>query len=280
MKTFTDTLYKEMLETLKEAFLDSSSLLCKAERSYRIAETLILKLRDFIAEYAFQDKQEEIHFFKKVKPQFQKEVIYWSEIIQIEVNRPLPGSVEDKRYPKILLQGIEQYLTRNRWLYTYYRLGSTHEDELLFLREKAYGPFLPDGNIDADPIFSTTASSTLARILAMEEIAQWLNSQKADKGRLQPEEDGRKLTWTGSKAQLIELVYALESYGIFNNGKTNVKEVMEYFQLCFNVDKVSNYYGYFQTMRIRKKDRTPFLNGLVEHTIRRMDESDEFPRFS
>jgi RteC protein. len=67
---------------------------------------------------------------------------------------------------------------------------------------------------------------------------------------------------------------------VYSTRETNVKEVMSYFQSCFKVDKVANYYGYFQGMRIRKKDRTPFLNGLIEHTIRRMDESDEFPRFS
>ncbi|TYR37418.1 hypothetical protein FXV77_05285 [Sphingobacterium phlebotomi] len=280
MKKFTETLYREMTEAMRQASMDSDSLLSKAEKSYRIAESSILRLRDFVSDYTFEDKPEEIHFFKSVKPRFHKELIYWAEILHIEANRPIPKSREHKRYNNRLLEGIDQFLKRNRYLQTYYKLYRTDEDELLFLRDTDYGPFLPDGHIDADRIFSTTASSALARILAMQEVAQWLISEQSNSGQQPKHSQARKLTWTGSKAQLIELVYALESYGIFNNGKTNVKEIMEYFQQCFNVDKVSNYYGYFQNMRIRKKDRTPFLNGLVEHTIRRMDESDEFPRFS
>lgn len=279
MKRFTEALYGQMMEALKQNSVESDSLLAKAERNYKVVHTTLTELQQFISDYSFEDKQEEIQFFKNVKPQFHKELFYWAEIAQIEANKPISGSKEHKHYTSMLLDAINHYLRRNRWLQTYYKLGNISQDETLFIREADYGPFLPDGHIDADNIFSTTASSTLARILAQEEVAQWLNSSKSDdeqeKGDQRP-----KLTWTGSKAQLIELVYALESYGIFNNGKTNVKEIMKYFQYCFNVDKVSNYYGYFQTMRIRKKDRTPFLNALVEHTIRRMDESDEFPRFS
>lgn len=34
-------------------------------------------------------------------------------------------------------------------------------------------------------------------------------------------------------------------------------------------------YGYFQSLRIRKKDRSPLLKSIIDYIERRMDDSDE-----
>jgi len=278
---FTEHLYTEMQESLQQEAMDSPSTLQRADRSLKITEASLSKLRDFTGTYTFRDEAEEITFFKDIKPRFHKELFYWTELKHIELNKPIADHKEAKRYILRILASIDLFLQRNHRLYTYYKLGHSLEDGQLFLRNRKNPSLLPDEATELDRNFSTVASTILARIMAMEEVVEWLNIQRIAAESPDSHTEGQpKLNWTGSKAQLIEIVYALESYGVFNNGKTNVKEVMEYFQYCFNVPKVANYYGYFQGMRIRKKDRTPFLNGLIDHTLRRMDESDEFPRFS
>jgi len=39
-----------------------------------------------------------------------------------------------------------------------------------------------------------------------------------------------RLNWTGSKVALIELLYALHSEGVFNNGAADLKDLVEYFE--------------------------------------------------
>ncbi len=280
MKIFTDTLNQKMHEAFQALKMDAGSFLHRAERSFQIAESHLLQLREFIAGYTFTDEEEEILFFKHIKPSFHKELLYWGEIIRIEAGWPSGSPGDIKRYQKQMLREINGFFARHQFLYEYYKLERSHMDNMLYLREANYTPLFPIDSSDLDRTFSTLPGNIRAAIMALEEVAVWLLNKREKQDSNLSAQESQALVWTGSKAQLIELVYALQSYGVFNHGKTNVKEVMAYMQHCFKVDKVANYYGYFQGMRIRKKDRTPFLNGLIEQTLRRMDESDEFPRFS
>lgn len=275
------SLYERMQQALRQATAGPETTLEKAGRCIGIATTHLTELKDYISAGDFGTIEDEIEFFKEVKPSFHKELIFWSELIYIESHKPLGDGRSLKRYGEQKLKEIEAEYGRYRWLDTYRRKGSTYADTELFLRQASGHPLMDEDSSDLDGRFTTVASHKLSRLLALTELTSWIQVNYVLASKIPEKEDQKAgLVWTGSKAQLIELVYALESYGVFNNGKTNVKEVMEYFQYCFGVDKVANYYGYFQGMRIRKKDRTPFLNGLVEQTIRRMDESDEFPRFA
>jgi hypothetical protein len=73
-------------------------------------------------------------------------------------------------------------------------------------------------------------------------------------------------------------LYALQSAGSFNNGTVDLKELANHFQSYFNVD-LGNYYRTFQDMRIRKINRTTFLDLLKGRLIQRMDETDENPKY-
>ena len=109
-------------------------------------------------------------------------------------------------------------------------------------------------------------------------IQNTIANLKSPKYKSNPEHSER-LKWTGSKAQLIELIYALASSGVINNGKPNVKQLFLIISEFFHIE-ITHYYPYFQRMRIKKKDRAQFMTYLTDCLIKRMDESDEFPRFS
>lgn len=82
-----------------------------------------------------------------------------------------------------------------------------------------------------------------------------------------------KHQWTDSKSALIELDYALHSRGAVNHGKSDVKMIISNMESLFNVE-VGNFYRTFQSVRIRKKNRTIFLDRLKESLEKRMDETD------
>ena len=80
--------------------------------------------------------------------------------------------------------------------------------------------------------------------------------------------------WTGSKVALVELIYALHAESVFNNGASDLKEITAFFEKALDVD-LGQFHRVFLEMRMRKSDRTKFLNSLKDTLVRRMDEVDE-----
>jgi hypothetical protein len=83
-----------------------------------------------------------------------------------------------------------------------------------------------------------------------------------------------KLTWTSSKVALTELLYALHSEGVFNNGATDLKDIAEYFEHIFEIN-LGQYRRTFLEVRVRKGERTKFINSLKERLVKRMDDTDD-----
>ena len=69
MEKYTTGLLANMHLELQKAALEAENNLQLAERSFRIVESHIEKLKEYILSYQFKDKEEEIRFFKEIKPQ-------------------------------------------------------------------------------------------------------------------------------------------------------------------------------------------------------------------
>ncbi len=83
-----------------------------------------------------------------------------------------------------------------------------------------------------------------------------------------------KLFWTGSKTDLVELLYALHASEFINGGTVDIKEMASHFEHFYNVD-LGNYYHTFIEIRSRKTSRTRFLDRLIELLQQRMEALDE-----
>jgi len=77
-----------------------------------------------------------------------------------------------------------------------------------------------------------------------------------------------RMTWTGTKVDLVELIYAWETAGCFNNGNASIKDIVAYIEIVFNID-LNGYYRMFIDMR-RRADRTSFLDKLIKFLNDRM----------
>lgn len=81
-------------------------------------------------------------------------------------------------------------------------------------------------------------------------------------------------TWTSSKTSLIELIYALYSQGVFDNGNKDIKQIAEYFEKVFNIN-LGDFYHTYMELKSRKINRTKFIDTLRESLMRKMEEQDE-----
>jgi hypothetical protein len=81
------------------------------------------------------------------------------------------------------------------------------------------------------------------------------------------------LTWTATKTDLIELVYALKYSGAINGGAAQVKEITKSLETFFDID-LGNFYKTYSEIKSRTKDRSKFLNKLSENLVSRLEQDD------
>lgn len=279
MPPFLNKLHETLSAQLEQIEQEEESVLYKAEKSIHVTKAAMEKLREHISRFSFESSVEEIYFFKEIKPRFYSKLIYYLKVFNIETRRPNGGQKAEEKFLRKEMQRLTHFFDNNLEFYQYYRTGANYLDEKYFLRgsQDLYLTLDPH-YFNTDPTFSTSHDYKVAKLIANELLRIYLN-KALEQTEEQSEVSNRftakpVLTWTGSKTALIELLYALQSTGVFNNASADVKQIATYFQETFNVE-LGNYYRTFQEIRIRKGSRTNFLQQLTDRLLQRMDETDE-----
>ena len=88
------------------------------------------------------------------------------------------------------------------------------------------------------------------------------------------------MRWTGSMAELVELIYGLDAMKLVNEGETGIKELLEGFCKVFGMEiKESQCYNTYADIKRRKNEsRTYFFDKAAEKLNRRMQEDEERER--
>lgn len=237
-------------------------------------------MRTYIVNHPFSNKEEEIYFFKHIKPEVLSRLLYFTEIYNTEMRKP-HGSIEVlKKYYNDRLDELTSYFESNLDFYQYYHSKATHLDSHYFVRGHIDFKLCPNCvPYDRDPEFSTCYDHKAAQILANDMLCIYLNKKLhgvdkqviiAKSRSFLPEHPFR---WTATKIAAVELGYAIYAAGILNNGQADIKEIMTFMEASFQID-LGDYYRTYITMKDRKKDRTSFLNSLIKSLLKKMDEDD------
>ncbi|MBP2283067.1 hypothetical protein H4V97_001385 [Flavobacterium sp. CG_23.5] len=230
--------------------------------------------------YKLLNKKEEIEFFRNIKPKFASKLIYYNEIYTIETNKPLGSQKTIRKYYKAELLKLKVFFDENQEFYRYYRTNNQCLDATYFIRGKYDVKLTLDSfYFQADPRFSTSHDYKLAKIMANDLLKSYFESElekleNKKKSSTAPPSLHKSQKWTGSKVELIELIYALHTEGAINNGTSGLKEIASFFEYTFSID-LGQFNRVFLEIRNRKSDRTKFLNTLKNKLIIRMDDADE-----
>lgn len=252
----------------------------KCENAIGIILKSIDVIKKFISKSNFQTDYEEIIFFKEIKPQFTSKLIFYNMIYKIEMKKPNGGNRILKKYYLNELLKLKAFFDNELEFYQYYRSGSTYLDYKYFQRGKFDIKLALDSYyFEADTTFSTSHDFKVAKILANDLIQLYLENQlimieNKDNNEKSQRKPNIKMIWTGSKVALIELMYALHTEGVFNNGAADLKDIADYFEHTFDID-LGQYRRTFHEIRARKVDRTKFIMTLNETLVKRMDNADE-----
>ena len=244
-------------------------------------EERINELKIFIRNYSFKNEQEEILFFKELKPSVCCLLLYYIRLYHIEERRLGKTDFAQSVYLSKELKQVEKNNEQIGNFYQYYKSGNTNFDYLYFCRG-SYNILLDTScnSFEKERFFSTNHDYDVANIMANDLLKNYLIAE-ADKLNSQLYYQAidvmynHKMQWTDSKTSLVELIYALYSSGCINNGNISLKKMAQFTEAMFQIE-IGDPYRTFLEIRGRKKSRTAFLDEMKNKLIETMDKLDNF----
>ncbi len=266
------------LEALTFEFIEKTIL---AEKSVGLCQLAFLELKKYVLQNGFNSIEEEINFFRAVKPQVFSKLIFYNELFRIETCKPLTSKKLLIKMFNNEIRKIHEFFKRNKEFYQYYTTNQTCLDEAYFTRSNG-SVLIGSENFHylTDPQFATPKDEIVSYIIAYEQLGRYLDDEisvlKNGHGFWQTFQNKKlssKMNWTAPKVALIELVYALHCCSCINNGKVHINELIRFFELMFDI-KLDKSYRTYIDIKDRKRERTKFLVELQKALINRLDDFD------
>jgi len=267
-------LYEEMFQQEESIFSGAKDVVEAHLKAVQLISDFIGKLNSLLRERSFEDEAEEIHFFKEIRPAFDGRLLFHLHLLNHH-DRNLAGA-DRLSFCRQQLKDLRDYEERNRSFIHYLLSPQGHLDSYYFLRTDTVDPaFLEDFGYVYDPHLYARMSARQAKLKVGKLLAEiYLEClMDAEGNAVQAPGNTERLVWEGNKVWLAELIYAFYATGVF--GKVDLQRVVRFVSGAFGV-RFANAYKIFEEIRMRKKNRTSFLDFMRLNLIRRMDLDDEF----
>ncbi|WP_286856737.1 MULTISPECIES: RteC domain-containing protein [Sphingobacterium] len=268
-KSIYDTIVKRIEIQECKITLTKEKVINEAYQMATFLQEILNETKAIVSNKGFIDKEQEINFFKYVKPQLLGKLIYYNKIYRIETSCPAKAGELYKIYFEKELEKLnnefqEHFVDSD--FYRYIKSGRKDLDEKYFAL----------GNIDIieglnsfvfeiDPNFSTYYDYKVAHITADELLYTYIRN------RLSPENEYESpsltytnyddMFWTDSKNALIELIYALYAARSLSNGRLAISKISTIIETLFQIE-LGDFHHAFHRMKVRSGSKTAFLDHL------------------
>ena len=269
MKYSLDKILLEIHNKEDKILSQSKRLIDEAYEMTLYLQDLLGSVKKYLTEEGFKNDEEEIHFFRCIKPQILGKLIYYNKIYRIETTCPVSNGKMYYSYFSGQLANLKrEYIEHlcSSDFYRYYRSGRTDRDDTYFKRGNInYHDGLNSIVFEIDPEFSTFFDYKTARIISNELLYTYLltkiNPDENPDVILQKPESSKDIFWTDSKNAIIELIYALYASGVISHGKIGIRKISLMFQILFRIP-LGDLHHAFHRMKTRSGSRTSFLDQL------------------
>jgi hypothetical protein len=269
MKYSLDKILLEIHNKEDKILSQSKRLIDEAYEMTLYLQDLLGSVKKYLIEEGFKNDEEEIHFFRCIKPQILGKLIYYNKIYRIETTCPVSNGKMYYNYFSGQLANLKREYTEhlcNSDFYRYYRSGRTDRDDTYFKRGNInYHDGLNSIVFEIDSEFSTFFDYKTARIISNDLLYTYLltkiNPDENPDVILQKPESSKDIFWTDSKNAIIELIYALYASGVISHGKIGIRKISLMFQILFRIP-LGDLHHAFHRMKTRSGSRTSFLDQL------------------
>lgn len=283
IQQLSSKLLKQLEQELEQIASQSKDPLEKLTSALRPIRQALQRLKHYLNENPFDSKEEEIRFFKYIKPDFYCWQIYYTELYTIEAGKPHGNAIKQTAYLEQELRYIERFFQQYQFHYQYYRLNADELDSLYFVRGVEVQSVLLPNLPDVDPSFSTSSDYLFSKIKAFELLQEHIQNEirELDPQSYPPKNpqdlnNTGSLTWTGDKTNLVEVIYGLFYTGQLNNGNASVADIIKWMEQHLHID-LHRAYRNFLDIRTRKRDsHTRYLDKMRASIQQRVDEDNEY----
>lgn len=260
----------------------SSQMMQMSEEAYQMTlflKEMLCEIKSQILRDGFANEQQEIDFFKNIKPNILGKLIYYNKVFRIETTCPVSNGKIHQSYYENLLKTLKlEYKESicNEDFYRYYRAGRTDRDHIYFrLGQINYHDGLKSTVFEIDLSFSTYFDNKIAHIVANELLYTYvltkINPEENPDTILQNLDTNKDISWTNSQNALIELIYALYASNSIAYGKVGIRKLALIFQVLFRTP-LNDIHHSFHRMKTRSGSRTAFLDQLKTSLEEYMDK--------
>tara|TARA_Y100001001_G_scaffold100424_1_gene98111 strand:- start:12673 stop:13398 length:726 start_codon:yes stop_codon:yes gene_type:complete len=239
-----------------------------------------------LREKQFENDEDEIKFFKHQKPYINSRVKFYSKLYQFLINRPQGSISKQRKFIDAEIEKLQLDYKKNLDFVKYVQEGSKYLDVYYFIRGKDEVQLITDtSHYLTDDEFSTSHDNLVAKILAYDLLINHYQQLLKDL-RFNEKNEVRSRTkrvlgyirkkgfeWTGTKTDLIELIYAFQASGAIEDGQASIKEMVTACEELFEIN-LGNAYRTYLEIKGRKIERTKFIDKLKIALITKMDRDE------
>lgn len=229
------------------------------------------ELKVILQNKKFGSINEEIHFFKELKPQITSQYFYHMKLYKIESKLPMSSRDVKIRYYYEEINKLDNYVHSHNEFCNYIRSESTYMDHVYFTRgNKAPELFTNYQQIEIGYEFGTTHGFVLARILAHKRLYNYLfkKIQQLENNYAMLDNLLKPLPWEGNKINMVVLMYGLIETGQL---KCDINTLANRFQKVFDIE-LKDTYRMWADVKIRKKEHFPWLKEMIEKLEEKVKE--------
>lgn len=237
----------------------------------------IRELKKLLKAVTFGSMADEILFFKKYKPYFISQYIYYSKALQLETSKPSVGNKTLKKFLQGELSQLKEDFSEDSDFYNYYRRNATYLDYKYFTRKSNDLKMKQSLNLyDLDEEFTTSQDFKIALMKANEMFHNYLLEEidKIDRPQGSSNIAKTKILWTSSKVSLLEVLYSLHISQCFNSGNIDFIEVVREAEKNLGIN-LGNFYKTLGEIKNRKYNRTKFLQMLTDNLNKSILENEK-----
>lgn len=273
---FNEFLLKVKQEEQKVSLLPES---CVKESSQMISllSEMLKEMKTYVLDNGFDSQNEEIIFFRDVKPLIQGKLLFYRKVYLIEnsvicVDREHLIAYFLEQQNKLQTEFYQKY--QSQVFYNHY-LSENHQwDKKYFTRHQCnIIEIQMEDNLNFDPDYSTYYDFLAAKIIAEKLLAEYI-SDRINNLKEGIDSDNTELIWTGTKSELVELVYALFFANVIDKGRMKIGKMLSIFGKIFKQD-LKNPSRTFTDIKGRTESRTAFIDNLKKLLEERMDRELE-----
>jgi hypothetical protein len=267
MNLYQKLLMEEFLQ--KTVYLNTLTIdrINSAKEFILWAESKIDELHQRLKLHDFENERDEIYFFKEIKASIISKLIFQKDVLRIETNAPR-GKIQGRKFYADELKKLSEYPQKDMKFYQYYRSNSKEFDSLYFTRASKKNILDTECfQINSDQRLSTCYDYKVAKIIANDELIKYLENQINAlklKNKQKVSNHKSKLYWTGTKTDIVEIIYAFHHLKVINNGNIDIKEIAAELGRVLNVEISDNIYRCFIDIKNRKNSKTKFIDSLSE----------------